>query len=149
MHINRCRAIESHRDGEAGLATPVEMMYLLVFCLVAVLFLGYVGRLHAAGVQVTNAAQSAARAASQAADPIAAERAALAMVNTRVMRQRCSGGTDVELSWEPSASGVWQGGSVTVAVSCTLENRSLSGIWAPGMQTVVMRDTQPIDRYRR
>ena len=145
----RYPVIESNRDGEAGLATPVEMMYLLVFCLVAVLFLGYVGRLHTAGVQVTNAAQSAARAASQAADPSAAERAASAAVNTRAMRQRCSGGTDVELSWEPSVSGIWQGGSVTVEVSCTLENKSLSGIWAPGTQTVVVRDTQPIDRYRR
>ena len=46
-------------------ATPVEMMYLLVFCMMAVLFLGFVGRLHAAGLQVTNAAQSAARAASR------------------------------------------------------------------------------------
>lgn len=137
------------RDGEAGLATPIEMMYLLIFCLVAVLFLGYVGRLHAAGVQVTNAAQSAARAASLAADPVAAQSAAEDAVNTRAWRQRCSGGTSVELSWQPSAAGVWQGGSVTVAVACTLSNQSLSGIWTPGTRTVVMSDTQPIDRYRR
>ncbi len=141
--------IARDRHGESGLATPIEMMYLLIFCLVAVLFLGYVGRLHAAGVQVTNAAQSGARAASLTADPVAAQSAAEAAVNTRTWRQRCSGGTTVEVSWQPSASGVWQGGSVTVEVACTLSNQSLSGIWTPGARTVVMSDTQPIDRYRR
>lgn len=137
------------RDGEAGVATPIEMMYLLVFCLVAVLFLGYVGRLHAAGVQVTNAAQSGARAASLAAGPTAAEAAARTAVDTRAMRQRCSGGLDIELAWQPSQSGIWQGGSVTVEVACTMNNQSLSGVWSPGTRTVTMRDTQPIDRYRR
>ena len=53
----------SRRD--RGVMAPVEMMYLLVFCLLALALLTYVGRLHAAGVEVTNAAQSAARAASQ------------------------------------------------------------------------------------
>ena len=37
---------------EAGIATPIEMMYLLVFCLLAVLFVGFLGRLQAAGVEV-------------------------------------------------------------------------------------------------
>ncbi|MFM7685253.1 MAG: hypothetical protein ACKPDI_04920, partial [Actinomycetota bacterium] len=52
-----------------GVATPVEMLGLLVFCLLAVAFLGYLGRLHATGVMVTTAAQSAARAASIEATP--------------------------------------------------------------------------------
>lgn len=66
----------TRRDADSGVATPVEMMYLLIFCLLAVVFLGFVGRLHAAGVEVANAAQSAARAASMAPDPVAAEAAA-------------------------------------------------------------------------
>lgn len=134
---------------EEGIATPVEMMYLLVFCIVAVLFLGFVGRLQAAGVQVTNTAQSAARAASQAPDSAAARRAAETVVAQSALSTRCAGGAGVSVSWLPSATGAWQGGSVTVAVSCTVRNESLTGVWSPGARTVTMGDTQPVDRYRR
>ena len=40
------RTTTSWRD-EQGIATPVEMMYLLIFSLAAVVFLGFLGRLHA------------------------------------------------------------------------------------------------------
>lgn len=132
-----------------GIATPVEMMYLLVFCIVAVVFLGFVGRLHAAGVQVTNTAQSAARAASLAPSPAAGANVAADVVSSSALRQRCLGGAEVRISWAPSPTGTWQGGSVTVEVSCEVRNQSLTGLWSPGSRTVVMRDTQPIDRYQR
>ena len=124
-------------------------MYLLIFCLVAIVFLGFVGRLHAAGVQVTNGAQAAARAASQAPNPVAAQQAADAAVATSTLTARCIGGPAVHLTWVPSPAGTWQGGSVTVQVSCTVRNQSLSGVWSPGSRTVTMRDTQPVDRYQR
>ena len=132
-----------------GIATPVEMMYLLIFCVVAVLFLGFLGRLHATGVQVTNTAQSAARAASQASDPAAARRAAGTVVAASSLAQQCTGRPTVSVSWTPSSTGSWQGGSVTVQVSCTVHNQSLTGVWSPGDRTVTMRDTQPVDRYQR
>lgn len=134
---------------EDGVATPVEMMYLLIFCIVAVVFLGFVGRLNAAGVQVTNAAQAAARAASIAPNPATAQQAANAAVAASSLAGRCQGGGRVRLTWAPSPAGTWQGGSVTVQVSCTVRNQSLTGVWSPGVRTVVMRDTQPIDRYQR
>ena len=134
---------------DAGVATPVEMMYLLVFCLVAVVFLGFVGRLHAAGVQVANAAQGAARSASMAPDPTTALVAALEAVDGYGLQSRCTGGPTVVMSWNPSLAGSWQGGSVTVQVSCTVRNQSLTGVWSPGSRTVAMTDTQPIDRYQR
>lgn len=134
---------------EDGIATPVEMMYLLVFCLVAVVFLGFVGRLHAAGVQVTNGAQTAARAASLAPDPVAAQRAATDAVAASTLASRCQGGPVVRLTWVASPTGTWQGGSVTVQVSCTVRNQTLTGVWSPGSRTVTMRDTQPVDRYQR
>lgn len=134
---------------DAGIATPVEMMYLIVFCVVAVLFLGFVGRLHAAGVQVTNAAQSAARSASLAPDPAAAQLAATEAVAGQGLVARCSTSPTVSMSWSPSPSGSWQGGTVTVEVSCVVRNQSLTGVWWPGSRTVVMTDTQPIDRYQR
>jgi Flp pilus assembly protein TadG len=137
------------RGDDAGIATPVEMMYLIVFCFVAVVFLGFVGRLHAAGVQVENAAQSAARSASMAPDPTAADAAALEAVAVYGLQMRCTGGPTVVMSWIPSPSGSWQGGSVSVQVSCTVRNQSLTGVWSPGSRTVEMTDTQPVDRYQR
>ncbi len=137
------------RFDDLGVATPVEMMYLLVFCLVVVVFLGFVGRLHAAGVQVANAAQSAARTASMAPDPTSAQVAALEAVAVYGLQSRCAGGPTVVLSWNPSPSGSWQGGSVTVQVSCSVRNETLTGVWSPGSRTVAMTDTQPIDRYQR
>jgi Flp pilus assembly protein TadG len=134
---------------ETGLATPVEMMYLLVFCLAAVLFLGFLGRLQAAGVQVSNTAQAAARAASQAPDAVGALAAAEAVVAGSALASRCQDDPHLELAWVPSATGAWQGGSVTVRVSCSVSNRALAGVWAPGSRTVVVSDTQPVDRYRR
>ena len=113
------------------------------------MFLGFVGRLHAAGVQVANAAQSAARSASMAPGPTAAQEAALEAVNVYGLQSRCTGGPTVVMSWDPSPSGSWQGGSVTVSVSCTVRNESLTGVWSPGSRTVAMTDTQPIDRYQR
>ncbi|MDO8362846.1 MAG: hypothetical protein Q7V88_08110 [Actinomycetota bacterium] len=146
-HVLRSTALR-WRD-EEGIATPVEMMYLLVFCIVAVLFLGFVGRLHAAGVEVTNTAQSAARAASQAAGPSEGRRAVADAVAASALARRCEGGPRTAMSWAPSATGSWQGGAVTVEVSCTVRNQTLTGVWSPGVRTVVMRDTQPIDRYQR
>lgn len=135
--------------GDDGIATPVEMMYLLIFCLVAVLFIGFLGRLQAAGVEVTNTAQAAARVASQAPNSALAQQAAEDLVAASSLTARCAGGALVSVTWTPSSSGAWQGGSVTTRVSCTVNNRSLTGVWAPGSRTVTMSDTQPIDRYQR
>ena len=63
---------EPSQARDAGMVTAVETMYLLLFLLVTLAFFGFVGRLHAAGVQVSNTAQSAARAASLSADSSAA-----------------------------------------------------------------------------
>lgn len=140
---------QSDASTDDGMATPVETMYLLVFCIAAVVLLGYLGRLHAAGVQVTNAAQAAARAASQAPTPTAARTAAASSVQRSALQARCDGGLRVSTTWTPSAARAWQGGSVTVSVSCTIRNRALAGMWSPGSRVITMRDTQPIDRYRR
>lgn len=142
MHATRFR-------DDDGVVTPVEMMYLLVFCLLAVAFLGFLGRLHATGVQVTNVAQSAARAASQAPTPAAARDAALDNVTRSALRSRCVGSPRAVTTWTPSSTGAWQGGSVTVVVSCRVRNQALTGFWSPGTRVVTMRDTQPVDRYRR
>jgi Flp pilus assembly protein TadG len=137
------------RARDRGIVTSVEMMYVLIFALVALVFIGYLGRLHAAGVQVTNTSQAAARAASQAANSEEGAAAASAAVAGSSLSTRCAGGGAAAMSWTPSETGTWQGGAVTVTVTCVVENASLSGIWSPGSRTISVSDTQPIDRYKR
>jgi Flp pilus assembly protein TadG len=149
MHAHRGDDHQPSGTRDAGVITAVEMMFLLIFCLIALLFIGYVGRLHAAGITVANTSQAAARAASQAGSGAAAVTAAEQAVAYSGLSQRCDGGASAAVSWATSPSGTWQGGSVTVTVSCTVGNGSLSGIWAPGSRTIRMSDTQPVDRYQR
>jgi Flp pilus assembly protein TadG len=144
-HVN----VEPPITRDRGVVTAVEMMFLLVFALAAVGFLGFLGRLHAAGVQVTNASQSAARAASLTADSDAGRAAAQATVDDSTLLSRCSSRPEADLEWEPSVAGTWQGGSVTVTITCTVANADLSGVWSPGRRTISVSDTQAIDRYKR
>src|SRR5687768_4151212 len=121
---------------DRGIVTSVEMMFVLIFALVALVFVSYLGRLHAAGVQVTNTSQAAARAASQAANSDEGAAAAEAAVAGSSVASRCVGGGSTAMTWVPSATGTWQGGAVTVTVSCTVANSSLTGIWSPGTRTI-------------
>ena len=134
---------------DAGFVGAVEVVYLGIAALVMVVFLGFVGRLAASGVQVTNAAQDGARVASIAGDPDEASAAATAAVNRSGLPQRCTGGPSVSFNWEPSDLGTWQGAVVTVSVSCTVANQSLTGIWTPGNRTVTVTDQQVVERFRR
>lgn len=134
---------------DRGMVTPVETMYLLVLTVAALALLGFLGRLHAAGVEVTAVAQAAARAASLAPTSATAAEAARATVAASPIGARCSRGARTDVQWSPSPSGTWHGGSVTVSIRCTVSRRALTGVWAPGMQTFSVSDTQPVDRFRR
>lgn len=142
-----CGCHDQARD--RGMVTPVETMYLLVLAVAAVTLLGYLGRLHASGVEVSAAAQAAARAASLASSSTAGSAAARATIAGSGLAARCAGGARTEMSWSASPTGTWHGGSVTVTLRCTVTQASLAGIWAPGSRTFVVADTQPIDRFRR
>lgn len=133
---------------DRGVNTPIEMMALTSLCLVAFLFIGFLGRLHAAGVEVTSVARAAAREASMATSASSASGVALRVVSGSVLARRC-GSTSTAMTWQPSSSGTWQGGSVTVVVSCVVRSSALVGMWVPGSRTVTMRDTQPIDWYHQ
>jgi Flp pilus assembly protein TadG len=135
--------------GDDGFVGAVEVVYLGIAALLMVVFIGFVGRLAASGVQVTNAAQDAARAASIAGNPDEASLQAAAAVNRSGLPQRCSGGPTVSFDWTPSDLGTWQGAVVTVAVTCTIANQSLTGIWTPGVRTVTVTDQQVVERFRR
>lgn len=147
MHLQRSGSSNCQRD--RGVVTAVEMMFVLIFLLGSLVFLGFLGRLHAAGVQMGNTSASAARAASMAADAAAGREAAEQAVMSSTLATRCATAPQTDLTWTPSATGSWQGGSVTVTVTCTVPNGELSGIWTPGDRTISASDTQPIDRYQR
>lgn len=134
---------------DRGVIAPIEVMFVLAFLLASVGLIGFLGRLHAAGVQLGNTSQAAARAASMEGGPIAARRAAETAVDASTLRGRCVGAPSTELVWQPSPTGTWQGGSVTVTVSCTVTNEGLAGMGVPGTRTLRASDTQPIDRYQR
>ena len=134
---------------DLGIVTPVEMMFVLVFLLLSIAFVGFLGRLHAAGVQVTNTSQAAARAASFASDSVEGRQLAQETVMASTLTSRCRTTPVAELTWQPSRTGSWQGGSVTVTVTCQVDNDDLSGLWTPGVRTLRSSDTQPIDRYHR
>lgn len=134
---------------DRGVLAPVEMMFVLVFLLAALVFIGFLGRLHAAGVEVANTSQSAARAASLSADSRLGAEASAEVVSSSSLVSRCSTPPRADLTWTPSVDGTWQGGSVTVTVTCEVDQGELAGVWAPGTRTISASDTQPIDRYQR
>jgi hypothetical protein len=134
--------------GATGQTAGPELMLLLAFALGVMVFLGYLGRLNSTGTNLTNVAQHAARAASQQPDPHSARRAAADAVQRSTLSAPCQGRIEPQLSWKPSVSGSWYGGSVTVRLSCTVRNRELSGVWSPGDRTISVADTQVVDAFQ-
>ncbi|WP_420451664.1 hypothetical protein [Ilumatobacter sp.] len=144
------RADDPRDLGDAGFVSVVEVVYIGIAALVAIVFLGFVGRLAASGIQVTNAAQDSARAASIEIDPVAADQAARSAVSRSGLPARCEGSPSTTMTWTPSAQGTWQGGVVTVIVTCTVANQTLTGgVWSPGVRTISVSDSQVVERYRR
>jgi hypothetical protein len=139
--------VDQRRD--AGVVTPVEMMYLLVFVVVATACITFLGRLHAASVEVNGVAQAAARAASMESTSQAGAAAARRTVAASTLAARCAAAPPAEIAWTPSPTGTWHGGAVRVQVRCTVTNTSLAGGLLPGARTISGADSQPIDRYQR
>ncbi len=139
--------MDQRRD--AGVVTPVEMMYLLVFVVVATACITFLGRLHAASVEVNGVAQAAARAASMESTSQAGAAAARRTVAASTLPTRCASEPTAEIAWTPSPTGTWHGGAVRVQVRCTVTNTSLAGGLLPGARTISGADSQPIDRYQR
>jgi hypothetical protein len=127
---------------DRGTVSSVELMLVVAAVLAAVATIGALGRLHAAGVEVGGVAQAAARAASLAPDSTSARSAAAAVVGRSPLMRRCVVAPTTTLRWSASPLGTWQGGSVTVAVSCRIDG-------VGPRRTVTMTDTQPVDRFQR
>ena len=135
------------RDNDEGQAATVEVLLLLVVVLAGWFFLAYLGRLNAAAQSLENAAQSAARAASQTGDPTTAQTAASDVLAASNLDLPCNGRPAPDVSFQPGTDGGWRGGTVTVRLHCQVRNHALGGLWSPGSRTITASDTQIIDRY--
>jgi Flp pilus assembly protein TadG len=119
---------------------------LLVLALAAWSAIAWLGRLNATGQDLENTAQSAARAASQQTSPADAETAASRAVSLSNLASPCTDQPATELTWQPGPTGTWRGGSVTVTLTCTIDNAEpFSGQG----RTVSASDTQVIDRFQQ
>ena len=130
---------------DSGQSAGPEMMLVLVFALAAWGLLAWVGRLTSSSQDIANTAQSAARAASIAADPATGRTAADAAVAASDLPTPCAERPSVVMAWRAGEDGQWIGGSVTVTLSCSLANDEP---FAGAGRTVTASDTQVIDPFQ-
>lgn len=127
-----------------GQSLGPELVLLLVLALVVWGALSWLGRLTQTAQSIENAAQSAARVASQQTDADEARSAAdTAIANSNI--DSCTTTPTVEISWAPGPTGTWRGGSVTARVQCTINNTEP---FTSEGKVISATDTQVIDRFR-
>jgi Flp pilus assembly protein TadG len=132
------------RDDSGQSAGP-EMMVVLVFALAAWGLLAWVGRLTSSSQDMANTAQSAARAASIAADPVTGRAAAQSAVDASGLPTPCADRPSVVMAWQAGDNGTWIGGAVTVTLSCDLGNDEP---FAGAGRAVTASDTQVVDPFQ-
>jgi len=144
LHPSRIRRTSRWWRRDDGQALGPELLLLVIMALVVWGALSWLGRLTQTSQSIENAAQSAARAASQQADINQARTAATdTIVNSNI--ESCVTTPTVELTWVPGPTGTWRGGSVTARVQCTIANTEP---FTTDGRTIVGADTQVIDRFR-
>jgi Flp pilus assembly protein TadG len=132
-------------SADSGQSVGPELLILLVVALIGWGFLAWLGRLTSASQDIANTAQSAARAASQQSNPTDALRAATDATNASNLAAPCTAQPHVAMEWKPGPTGTWRGGSVTVTLSCAIDNREA---FTGAGRLISASDTQVIDRYR-
>jgi Flp pilus assembly protein TadG len=129
---------------DEGQSVGPELMLLLVVALAVWGFLAWLGRLNSTAQDLENTAQSAARAASQESSLDDARNAAERAVGASNLASPCASPPTVAMSWSQGPTGTWRGGSVTVTLTCTVDNTE--PITSAG-RTLTATDTQVIDRF--
>lgn len=143
-HTTRRHRMRQWLRRDDGQALGPELILLVIMALVIWGALSWLGRLTQTAQSIENAAQSAARAASQQ-DNIDDARTAATTTIANSNIDVCVSTPAVELTWTPGPTGTWRGGSVTAIVECTINNTE--PLTSEG-STVRASDTQVIDRFR-
>lgn len=126
-------------------SAAVELVLLTPALVVFLLFIVFVGRLAGARGDIEAAARDAARAASIARGPDSA-RADGADAARRRLEE---GGVECRsLDVSVAADDFRPGGSVTAALTCTLDLSELTLLGVPGTKAVSARFRETVDAYR-
>ena len=130
---------------ERGESSVAALILLVPVALGTVLLFAFWGRQSETSLSVTHAAETGARAAALARDPIAASESAhrAVTVSLSAAGAACAGGPDVTVTaddWKP-------GGVVTVTVGCAVGRSDVTAIGAPA-RTITGVSKASIDAYR-
>jgi Flp pilus assembly protein TadG len=135
----RARAAEDNGSAAAELVLITPLLIMILMLIIAA------GRLTDARLQVDSAAMQAARAASLARDPAAADSQAEATAQAALVSEHV---TCDPLTVTPDTAEFRPGGQVSVQVSCTVSLAGLTLVHLPGSRTLTATFTSPIDVFR-
>jgi hypothetical protein len=124
------------------------MIFLFMFAVGTMVFLGYLGRLNSTATALSSTARSSARAASLGATPVDGEAAANQLLDRTQLKIPCTNRPDLTFTWKPSPFGAWFGGSATVTLRCTVANQSVTGLLIPGDRTITASATEVVDAFQ-
>jgi len=130
--------------GDRGSA-PVELAVVVPLLVMLLLFVVLCGRLVSAQLDLDAAAHGAARAASIARTPAAADTAAR---STALDTLAARGVTCRQPQVMVDTGGLQPGGVVTVTVACTVPLADLTLLGVPGSRVASATATSPVDRWR-
>lgn len=142
MRHTRIQKIGAGQEGSATVELVLVTPLLITMLLVTV----GLGRLVWARLQVDDAAQQAARAATLGRTPATASSQAQATATTALASAglSCTG-----LTVRADTTGLRPGGTVRVTVSCTASLAGVSAGVLPGAQTLSATAASPVDAYRQ
>ncbi|MFI0420478.1 TadE/TadG family type IV pilus assembly protein [Spongiactinospora sp. 9N601] len=126
-------------------SVTAEVLLLTTLLIVLALFAVAVGRLVTARLEVNNAAHQAARAASIARTPAAAESAARKVTEMALGAERV---TCADRRVSVGLASFRPGGTVTVSVTCTVKLSDVALVRLPGSSALTASFSAPIDYWR-
>lgn len=133
-----------NRRDDRGAATT-ELVLLTPVLIIMLLFVVALGRIASTRQDVDAAARDAARAAANARSPAAARADGTTAAEASLTEQ---GITCRNLTVNLDTAAFRAGGTVTAAVSCTVDLADLTSLSIPASQTITATFTAPIDQYR-
>jgi len=139
----RARLARLRAEPEAG-SVVVELVLAVPLFLVLMLFVVALGRASDASIQIQDAAHAAARAATLATYPGAAEGDAEQAASQALAE---SGTTCQSVNVSADVGSLTPGSLVQVTVSCTVNYRDLSGFALPGARTISATSSSVVDLY--
>lgn len=132
------------RRDDRGAATT-ELVLLTPVLIIMLLFVVALGRIASTRQDVDAAARDAARAAANARSPAAARADGTTAAEASLTEQ---GITCRSLTVTVDTAVFRAGGTVTAAVSCTVDLADLTSLSIPASRTITATFTAPIDQYR-